>query len=171
MSTCDVGKGNNEFGTDSGRDLKEKHLLQAQQDDAKLDLDALFPEYLSESTVLMEGILEKRGHWNPAWKSRYFVLESNGRLSYFMSKDDKILASNAKGIIPIDNKSKITCEGQGRDGRNIIKIQVPGKVKSAGRTFVLSSSCRAICDQWLHHLSELQSSIIYTSIPKYLWHG
>ena len=39
------------------------------------DIDQLFPVYRPEQSVLIESTLQKRGQWNPAWKSRYFLLE------------------------------------------------------------------------------------------------
>ena len=60
--------------------------------------DGLFGK---EQQVIMEGHLDKRGEWNKAWKTRYFVLESSGKLSYYASESEKDTPSKAKGSIPV----------------------------------------------------------------------
>mmetsp|Transcript_48590 Transcript_48590/g.128492 ORF Transcript_48590/g.128492 Transcript_48590/m.128492 type:complete len:272 (+) Transcript_48590:77-892(+) len=38
--------------------------------------------------IIIDGTLEKRGYWNTAWKSRYFILNNRGELAYYKSKLD-----------------------------------------------------------------------------------
>lgn len=137
-------------------------------DDENFEL--LFPEFLTEGKVLIEGVLEKRGRWNSAWKPRYFVLEDSGRLSYFNSEEDKCWRKRALGIIPIDTRSTVTNDRTSDKRRSILKIHVPGKGMSSGRTFDLSSLSKEVSDQWFTKLSSMQDSVIYTSLPGNIRH-
>jgi hypothetical protein len=134
------------------------------------DIDQLFPVYRPEQSVLIESTLQKRGQWNPAWKSRYFLLEPGGRLSYFTSEEDKHFPERAKGMIPIDVRATIKGDGMSEDGRFNFKIVIPGKGLGLARTFNLSTPDNSMYVQWLSKLSSLQEKVIYTSLPQNVRH-
>ena len=142
----------------------------AQSDDPDIDMNDLFPDFHQGSKVLIEGYLEKRGSWNTAWKTRYFVLEASGRLFYFITEADKCIIKRVRGIIPIDVRAKVKGEGLVEDGRNEIRIHVPGKGISSGRIFILSARDKMTYDTWLHQLSLVQDKVIYTSFPENVRH-
>ena len=133
-----------------------------------LDIDELFPEYCPGNSILMEGFLDKRGSWNPAWQSRYFVLETSGRLTYYASEGDKFAVERAKGIIPINVNTTVQSECE--NGRCVIRIQVAGPGLASRRTFIISSKSKAICDQWLNKLTEMRDKVIYMSFPENVRH-
>ena len=152
------------------RFLETLHLPEPEADGGSLDMNELFPEYLPVNKVLIEGYLQKRGLWNPSWKSRFFVLEVGGRLSYFTSDNDKCIPKRAKGVIPVDVHTIIKDEGQGDDGSWRFTIHVPAKGLNLGRTFSLSAECGNMGEQWLNKLSSVQDKIIYTSLPQNVRH-
>ncbi len=134
----------------------------------------------SKITVVVEGWLEKRGLWNPAWRSRYFVLDSRGRLSYFKTEADKAVPSHAHGSIPICGKTTITspapsCGGvphsaqdeRGADAecRVEFELRVPDGHDRAGRTFVLSAPTVGEVRRWTDALAEVQRRVLYVSFP------
>ncbi len=93
--------------------------------------------------VAMEGLLEKRGKWNTAWKTRHFVLTDDGQLRYFRP-GTSAAAAPPLGAIPLGTA---TVRAGGSDcGRDVIEIWVPG------RTFVLGAPSRRERDEWLDAL-------------------
>ena len=126
-------------------------------------IDLLFPPFHSENKILLEGTLEKRGRWNPAWKPRYFVLEASGRLYYFLSEQDKKVTESARGVIPIDIHTSVKDGGTTDDGRYLIRIQIPGSRFSSGRTFILSSREKSGHSEWLSILSAIRAKVYYIS--------
>jgi hypothetical protein len=115
----------------------------------------------------MQGVLRKRGRWNSAWQSRYFVLEASGRLSYFLDEEDKKYPERARGIIPIDVRVDIESENDesSNDGIGRIKIHVPTNGVALGRTFVLCPRNRIQCAQWIEALSSAHRNVQYISFP------
>lgn len=137
----------------------------ADKSESDLSLDLLYPNYLLPNTVLAEGFLFKRGKWNPAWKSRYFVLEVGGRLSYFLSKIDKDCQERAKGIILIDVNATVNETGTS-DGHNTFKIHIPGQGLGLGRTYVVGSETVKERDLWVSLLSATKAKVRYVALPR-----
>ena len=137
-----------------------------------LDADTIFPSFSANTSVLMEGWLDKRGYWNPARKSRYFVLEMRGRLSYFKSEADRKLNGQVLGSIPINADVEITASKNpsSQEDRIQIEIRVPNNESRVGRTFVLSTRCREDGERWLAILQETRSRVFYVSFPKNVRH-
>ncbi len=134
---------------------------------AGLDPTKLFPK---EDDVLIEGFLDKRGDWNKAWKPRYFVLESCGKLSYFQSEADKAVPERAKGSIPI-NTSITVKEGAPADGKSVIEITIPASgLTSPKRTFIMGSGSPAVVQEWLNHIGRLQKRVHYVTFQEGVRH-
>ena len=86
-----------------------------------------------DAGILIKGVLEKRGGWNTAWKERFFMLESCGRLSYFKSEEDIAFPQRAKGSIPINTTITVK-EGEVNPAR-MVEILDSNSKKSTLRCF------------------------------------
>ncbi len=145
----------------------------ASSEDFKLEWDDMFPIYCTErSSVVIEGFLEKRGVWNPSWRSRYFVLESRGRRSYFKTKSDSAIPDHALGGIPISVHTTIVPAqpepkgaGSARGSRAIFEVRLPDGEMSSGRSFLLSAPTWEEGERWTAALSEVGRRVLYTSFP------
>ena len=122
-----------------------------------------------EQQIILEGPLDKRGEWNKAWKTRYFVLESSGKLSYFQSEADKNTPSKAKGSIPI-NTGMTVKEGSPSEGRSVIEIVVPGSGLTPKRTFVIGCESQENHAQWMDSLTKLQKRVHYVTFQDNVRH-
>jgi hypothetical protein len=122
-----------------------------------------------EQQIVLEGFLDKRGEWNKAWKSRYFVLESSGKLSYFQSEAEKSTPAKAKGSIPI-NTGMTVKEGAPSDGRNVIEITVPGSGLTPKRTFIIGCENQEMYAQWMDSLTKLQKRVHYVTFQDNVRH-
>jgi hypothetical protein len=100
--------------------------------------------------VQFEGPLEKRGYWNPAFKSRYFVLSKKGTLSYFAAESDKC-SPDPLGSIPVRN-AIINCipSAPGRPQFTIL-VQSPASPVH-GRTFILAAPTDDDLTRWVREL-------------------
>jgi hypothetical protein len=111
------------------------------------------PSYIQvfSDDVQFEGPLEKRGYWNPAWKSRYFVLSRQGSLSYFAAESDK-RSSEPLGSFPVSN-AIVACipSAPGRPQFTIL-VQSPGS-HAHGRTFTLAAPNDTALTRWVRELS------------------
>ncbi len=93
----------------------------------------------------MEGLLEKRGAWNRAWKTRLFVLTNDGLLRYFRPGGGggggaplgTIQLRAAPGAPRAGGGTATVVRAGGVEcGRDLIEVQTPG------RTYVLGASSR-----------------------------
>ena len=116
----------------------------------------------SEDGILIKGILEKRGGWNTAWKERYFILESCGKLSYFKVEEDIRFPQRANGSIPI-NTSIVVKEGDAVNGRFTIVIEIPKSGLISGRTFVIGSQSKETQEAWFKILTKVQKRVHYVA--------
>jgi hypothetical protein len=103
----------------------------------------------------MQGILYKQGHWNTAWKERYFVQTPRGELEYYETKNGQPRGARL-GAIPI----ALTPGGDGAmfgtevraagnaDELFMLDIIVRAPGPSQGRTFVLAAISAAERDEW-----------------------
>jgi hypothetical protein len=130
------------------------------------DERSAFPK---EDHVIMQGFLDKRGEWNKAWKTRFFVLESSGKLSYFQNESDKGTPSKAKGSIPINTGMSIT-EGAPSDGRSVIEIVIPGSGLSSKRTFIIGCESKELHAEWFSNLTKLQRRVHYVTFQDNVRH-
>ena len=112
--------------------------------------------------ILLSGVLEKRGGWNTAWKGRYFILESCGKLSYFKAEDDIAFPQRAKGSIPI-NTSIVVREGDVISGRATIVIEIPKSGLISGRTFIIGTESKETQQIWISELIKLQKRVHYVA--------
>ncbi len=110
----------------------------------------------------MRGVLEKRGGWNTAWKGRYFILESCGKLSYFKAEEDIGFPQRAKGSIPI-NTSIVVREGDVISGRSTIIIEIPKSGITSGRTFIIGTESKETQHAWINELTKLQKRVHYVA--------
>eukprot|EP00291_Cryptomonas_curvata_P013277 CAMPEP_0172176632 /NCGR_PEP_ID=MMETSP1050-20130122/14931_1 /TAXON_ID=233186 /ORGANISM="Cryptomonas curvata, Strain CCAP979/52" /LENGTH=139 /DNA_ID=CAMNT_0012848947 /DNA_START=302 /DNA_END=721 /DNA_ORIENTATION=+ len=133
----------------------------------------MFPAYCTErSSIVIEGFLEKRGVWNPSWRSRYFVLESRGRLSYFKNKSDSLIPDRALGGIPISVHTTIVpapsetkASGPAHGSRAIFEVRLPDGEARAGRSFLLAAPTREEGERWAAALAEVRRRVLYVSFP------
>ena len=110
-----------------------------------------------EKNVVMEGLMEKRGVWIRSWKSRYFVLEGNGRLRYFRSEADKSFPEREQGAIPI-SMDIVVEPAESKTGRTYIKISA-----SDGPTLKLSALSEDSHRRWIVELQKVQNSMLFVS--------
>ncbi len=127
---------------------------------------------IERSGIVIEGLLEKRGWWNPSWRSRYFILESRGRLSYFKNKSDSTVPGRALGAIPISVQTTIVparietqTAGAARGSRAIFAVRVPGGEAGTGRSFLLSAPTREEGERWTAALEGLRRRVLYVAFP------
>ncbi len=128
-----------------------------------------FPKEAADAGILIKGVLEKRGGWNTAWKERYFMLESCGKLSYFASEEDIGIPQRAKGSIPI-NTTIVVKEGEILNGRHTIIIELPKSGLISGRTFVIGSESAETQQQWLQMLTRVQKRVHYVAFEEDVRH-
>ena len=102
-----------------------------------------------------EGLLHKRGQWNPAWKERFFVLTPRGDLEYYAAPDGAPRGPPA-GVIPValppgargEDESTLVRAG-GRDGAlGLIELTVRAPGPARGRTYVLGAPSGAEQERW-----------------------
>ena len=105
---------------------------------------------ITSDNVQFEGPLEKRGYWNPAWKSRYFVLSRQGMLSYFAAENDKS-SPEPLGSFPV-RSAIVTCipSAPGRPQFTIL-VQSPG-APAHDRTFTLAAPNDTALARWVREL-------------------
>uniref|UniRef100_A0A7S0LUK2 PH domain-containing protein n=1 Tax=Cryptomonas curvata TaxID=233186 RepID=A0A7S0LUK2_9CRYP len=111
----------------------------------------------SGRNVVMEGLMEKRGIWIRSWKTRYFVLESSGRLRYFRCEADKHYPERAKGTIPISMDTVLE-PAESKTGRKCIKISA-----SDGPTLKLSARSEVAHMHWVRELQKVQNNVCFIS--------
>jgi hypothetical protein len=103
-----------------------------------------------------EGMLHKRGKWNPGWKERYFVLTPLGNLEYYKADSDGARLGAPAGVIPValqagccGEREGTTVRDGGRDQRlEVIKLTVRAG-PSRGRTYVLGAATVAEHRRWM----------------------
>jgi hypothetical protein len=105
-------------------------------------------------------MLDKRGHWNPAWKARFCVLTPRGDLEYYKHHTGPggSPKGTPKGVIPVALRAG--CRGDaeetvvraGREGRRVIELSVRMAGPARGRTYVLRAATEAECDRWMQAL-------------------
>jgi hypothetical protein len=145
----------------------------ASSEDFKLEMDDMFPTICAErSSIVIEGFLEKRGVWNPSWRTRYFVLESRGRLSYFKNKADSVVPGRALGSIPISVHTIIvpSASETARCSRELFEVRIPDGDGSTGRVFLLSAPTREEGERWSAALAEVRRRVLYVSFPPNVRH-
>ena len=105
-----------------------------------------------EARILIEGTLMKRGHWNPHFKERYFILYEDGKLFYFRSEDGKWLKA-ALGCVDLGSRTCISTmrEAKDRDGRDTIELSV--STSEASRVYVMAAATDAVLRRWIAHLA------------------
>ena len=104
-----------------------------------------------------EGLLHKRGQWNPAWKERYFVLTPCGNLEYYKAVPDGARPDAPAGVIPVALRAGCCGEREGtrvrdggRDGRlEVIELTVRAAGPVCGRTYVLGAATVAEHRWWM----------------------
>ncbi len=111
----------------------------------------------SGGKVVSEGLMEKRGIWIRSWKTRYFVLESSGRLRYFRSEADKSFPERARGTFLISMDIMVE-PAESKAGRRYIKISA-----SDGPTLKLAARSEVAHMHWVMELQKVQSSVCYAS--------
>ena len=117
-------------------------------------------EFEAKSHVLIQGTLEKRRSWTRSWKKRFFVLESNGKLSYFRSEEDKEFPERARGKVPISNDTCI--EESTADGKRSIKIYPTDA--SITKPVKISAESEQAHQLWMKSLQAVQHDIYYVSM-------
>ena len=122
-----------------------------------------------DAGILIKGVLEKRGGWNTAWKERFFMLESCGRLSYFKSEEDIAFPQRAKGSIPINTTITVK-EGEVLNGRSTIIIEIPKSGLISGRTFVIGTESKETQQEWLKFLTATQKRVHYVAFEESVRH-
>jgi len=62
---------------------------------------------IDDSGVLRKGYMQKEGKMVKSWKKRWFVLQKNGKMSYYHSRHDTapIASFNVKNMTKLMNKS------------------------------------------------------------------
>jgi hypothetical protein len=91
--------------------------------------------------IVMQGDLQKQGHFMPNWKTRRFELRIDGTLSYF---DER----NLKGRIKLREGTVVTHGGE--HGPNTIVIQKPD-----GYRLTLFSPDKDLCDRWVNKMTQV----------------
>ena len=114
----------------------------------------------AKSKVLIQGTLEKRRVWTRSWKKRFFVLESNGKLSYFRSEEDKEFPERARGKVPISNDTRI--EESRTGGKWSIKIYPTDT--SISKTVKISAESEQAHQLWIKSLQAVQNDVYYVSM-------
>ncbi len=99
----------------------------------------------SLAAVTKEGLLEKRGAWNTAWKTRHFVLTDDGILRYF-KPGAAAAAAPPLGAVPLRTGGVVIRAVGIECGRDVIEVRV------TGRTYVLGAPSRRARDEWLDAL-------------------
>jgi hypothetical protein len=112
--------------------------------------------------IVIKGYLEKQGGWNTAWKQRFFILESCGKLSYFKSEEDMPYPQRAKGSIPI-NTSTVVKEGEVVSGRTTIVVEVSKSGLSVSRSFVIGFESQETRQIWFRALTKVQKRVHYVA--------
>ncbi len=97
------------------------------------------------AAVVKEGLLEKRGGWNTAWKTRHFVLTDDGLLRYFRP-GAAASAAPPLGAVPLRSGKAVVRAGGIDGGRDAIEV------RATGRTYVLGAPSRRARDEWLDAL-------------------
>mmetsp|Transcript_13401 Transcript_13401/g.37066 ORF Transcript_13401/g.37066 Transcript_13401/m.37066 type:complete len:179 (-) Transcript_13401:169-705(-) len=119
---------------------------------------------IRKQTIVLEGYMEKRGFWNPSWKSRYCALDDVGRFSYFQSKEQATDLSKALGSIPIDQRTVISPVVM-RGKRATIQIRV-----SSGRVFHMSCNSTEEAEAWVQALENMHQCVHYVAFPQNVRH-
>ena len=112
--------------------------------------------------VVIEGFMQKRSSWRRSWKKRYFVLESNGRLSYFKSEEDRSCPDKSRGKIPISNDTSVE-ESESGSGKVSINISPPSSI-GFKRIVTISALNDSDHKSWLDKLQSVQHSVCYVSM-------
>ncbi len=108
-----------------------------------------------EDGAAAEGMLDKRGYWNPAWKARFFVLTPRGELEYYKAPDGAPRGAPA-GVIPVALRAG--CSGEAEEtvvragGGRVIELTVRMAGPARGRTFVLRAETVADQERWVRVL-------------------
>jgi hypothetical protein len=100
--------------------------------------------------IQFEGMLEKRGYWNPAWKQRYFVLTEDGMLSYFPSHADS-RSAEPLGTVSVCN-AVITPTSAAADRAQFTVLVKDPACPSHGRTYILAAASADLLARWLREL-------------------
>mmetsp|Transcript_87626 Transcript_87626/g.233306 ORF Transcript_87626/g.233306 Transcript_87626/m.233306 type:complete len:156 (+) Transcript_87626:55-522(+) len=117
-----------------------------------------------DDNVVMHGFLKKRGGWNPAWKSRYFVLDGRGRLHYFKVKSDSSDPARCMGSIPITSETYISTnrESKGVPGLTF-EVRIAANDDHSGRTFYFKTETSEEADVWVTKLKAVAEQILFVS--------
>jgi hypothetical protein len=135
-----------------------------------MDVHRKFPTYLPAREITAEGYLEKHGGWNQSWKSRYFVLDTRGRMYYFKNQADSDFPERARRGIPITKDVLVSRGGVAEDGRLLIRINLPGEGGRAGRTLMLGTWYHEDHQLWLSALEETRQVVLYVAFPRNIRH-
>mmetsp|Transcript_43271 Transcript_43271/g.115751 ORF Transcript_43271/g.115751 Transcript_43271/m.115751 type:complete len:162 (-) Transcript_43271:34-519(-) len=125
----------------------------------------------SLNTVIMQGFLRKKGEWNPAWKSRYFVFDGRGRLHYFKDKNDSSGSARCLGSIPITSDTKISmCQDSRSHCDLTFEVRVAPNEDHSGRTFTLKAETHEEALEWVSVLSSVAERTLLVSFDAGIRH-
>mmetsp|Transcript_69190 Transcript_69190/g.184394 ORF Transcript_69190/g.184394 Transcript_69190/m.184394 type:complete len:316 (+) Transcript_69190:161-1108(+) len=131
----------------------------------------------SSNQEIIFGTLEKRGYWNTAWKTRYFVLTQRGELAYFNNQYEAESGARRRGTVAValpQGTPASVCRALetrvrgaapvDRDGRFLIEMDV--RTVSSGmlfssystRTYVLSAPSAITRARWVAALTNAASA-------------
>mmetsp|Transcript_40924 Transcript_40924/g.109475 ORF Transcript_40924/g.109475 Transcript_40924/m.109475 type:complete len:171 (+) Transcript_40924:145-657(+) len=119
--------------------------------------------------ILLEGYLKKRGHWNPSWKTRYFVFDDMGRLFYFKTKEDSMNLDSSCGRVPI-NRFVSFSQPSSIDGQAVFQFTIPPNDCHNGRTFTLAATNIEEAQKWVHALQDIGQHVFYICFPMHIRH-
>lgn len=100
--------------------------------------------------IVFEGILTKRGFWNPDFKERYFVLTEDGNLQYFEEQSQKHHSELALGVIHLGCKFTLASVAAANihDSTEII-LTVSNIEHSHARSYVMQATTKLAQQQWI----------------------
>mmetsp|Transcript_59390 Transcript_59390/g.158022 ORF Transcript_59390/g.158022 Transcript_59390/m.158022 type:complete len:168 (-) Transcript_59390:707-1210(-) len=112
--------------------------------------------------VVKEGMLRKRGLWNPGWKARYFVLDNRGRISYYDSEFKRDSVGDCSGRIALNKNCTVTLPVQDKEGWFCFDLRVPANGQNFSRTFHFSAPTEEECIEWKEVIENIKRFIFYS---------
>eukprot|EP00292_Cryptomonas_paramecium_P021827 CAMPEP_0113683664 /NCGR_PEP_ID=MMETSP0038_2-20120614/13475_1 /TAXON_ID=2898 /ORGANISM="Cryptomonas paramecium" /LENGTH=163 /DNA_ID=CAMNT_0000603131 /DNA_START=63 /DNA_END=554 /DNA_ORIENTATION=+ /assembly_acc=CAM_ASM_000170 len=116
--------------------------------------------------VVVEGTLEKRGYWNPSWKSRYFVLDSKGHLCYYKSREDIDAGKSPSGRIAITRCCSVLTKVSVEADKFCFDVHIPANGHNRDRTFQLCASSAESMKVWVDAIEDVRQRIFYVTFEK-----
>jgi hypothetical protein len=106
--------------------------------------------------IVLEGVLAKRGFWNPDFKERYFVLTRNGDVWYFLDKSQKDCPEQALGVIHLGSKTTLASVAA-KDGSKSAEIllSVSRPETTFPRAFVLQATTQKAQEDWIDAFQQI----------------